>query len=66
MKINQPVTGKEIPWDSNSIIVSKTDLKGIITYANDTFCEVSGFSRNELIGRNHNIVRHPDVPHGIR
>jgi PAS domain S-box-containing protein len=46
----------------NSSIVSKTDLKGIITYANDMFCEVSGYSREELIGRSHNIVRHPDMP----
>ncbi len=45
-----------------SSIVSKTDLRGIITYANDMFCEVSGYSREELIGSSHNIVRHPDVP----
>ncbi len=45
-----------------SSIVSKTDLKGIITYANEMFCEVSGYSREELIGSSHNIVRHPDVP----
>lgn len=42
-------------------LVSETDLKGIITYANDIFCEVSGYSKDELIGANHNIVRHPDV-----
>ena len=42
-------------------LVSETDLKGVITYANDIFCEVSGYSREELIGVNHNIVRHPDV-----
>ena len=46
----------------NSSIVSKTDLKGIITYANEMFCEVSGYTQQELIGRSHNIVRHPDVP----
>ncbi len=45
-----------------SSIVSKTDLKGIITYANDMFCEVSGYTQEELIGSSHNIVRHPDVP----
>ena len=45
----------------NSSIVSKTDLKGIITYANEMFCEVSGYTQQELIGRSHNIVRHPDV-----
>ena len=45
-----------------SNIVSKTDTDGIITFVNDEFCKISGYTRNELIGRNHNIVRHPDVP----
>ncbi|MDR1284988.1 MAG: PAS domain-containing sensor histidine kinase [Campylobacteraceae bacterium] len=45
-----------------SNIVSKTDINGIITFANKEFCKISGFSEDELIGRNHNIVRHPDVP----
>ena len=45
----------------NSNIVSKTDIKGIITFVNDEFCKISGYSREELIGKNHNIVRHPDV-----
>lgn len=44
------------------LIVSSTDLKGIITYANRKFCEISGYTKNELIGKNHNIVRHPDMP----
>jgi len=43
-------------------IVSKTDQKGIITYVNDAFCNISGYTREELIGKNHNIVRHPDNP----
>jgi PAS domain S-box-containing protein/diguanylate cyclase (GGDEF)-like protein len=43
-------------------IVSKTDPKGIITYVNKLFCEISGYSKHELIGRSHNIVRHPDTP----
>ena len=42
-------------------LVSETDLKGIITYANDIFCEISGYTKEELIGKNHNIVRDPDV-----
>jgi len=46
----------------NSNIVSKTDINGIITFVNDEFCRISGYSRGELIGSNHNIVRHPDVP----
>jgi len=45
-----------------SALVSRTDLKGNITYANDKFCSVSGYSREELIGRNHNIVRDPSMP----
>ena len=44
-----------------SLIVSKTDLKGNITYVNDAFCEISEFTREELIGKPHNIVRHPDM-----
>ena len=62
MKINEPVTGREIPLEEDTQIVSKTDLKGIITYVNRDFVEVSGFSEQELLGRNHNIVRHPDMP----
>ena len=46
----------------NSNIVSKTDINGIITFVNDEFCKISGYSYDELIGQNHNIVRHPEVP----
>lgn len=46
-------------------IVSKTDIYGIITFVNDEFCKISGYSREELIGKNHNIVRHPDVPSSV-
>ncbi len=46
----------------SSNIVSRTDIHGIITFVNDEFCNISGYSREELIGRDHNIVRHPDVP----
>jgi len=45
-----------------SNIISKTDTNGIITFVNDEFCKISGYSKDELIGQNHNIVRHPDVP----
>jgi len=48
-----------------SAIVSKTDLKGIITYVNEDFCKISEYSEDELIGKNHNIVRHPDNPSSI-
>ncbi len=50
----------EVP--ENELIISRTDLKGIITYVNDTFAEISGYEAEELIGKPHNIVRHPDMP----
>jgi methyl-accepting chemotaxis protein len=62
MKINMPVTQKEIELSDTSSIVSKTDLKGRITYINRDFIDVSGFTEAELIGQSHNIVRHPDMP----
>jgi PAS domain S-box-containing protein len=62
MKNNQPVTQIEKPYPKGKYLVSRTDLKGITTYANDAFIELSGFSREELLGKNHNVVRHPDMP----
>lgn len=50
----------EVP--ENEVIISRTDLKGIITYANETFCKISGYESSELVGRSHNILRHPDMP----
>lgn len=46
-------------------IVSHTDLQGIITYANDAFASISGYTPNELIGKSHNILRHPDMPRSL-
>ena len=62
MKKNLPVTNVEKPFPKGRCLVSKTDLKGTITYCNATFIELSGFSKEELKGQNHNIVRHPDMP----
>ena len=62
MKINTPVTQNEVAMRDDSFLVSKTNLKGALTYCNEDFVEISGFSREELLGRNHNIVRHPDMP----
>lgn len=54
-------TGEWI-YPSDAYILSETDSKGIIIYANDIFCEIAGYKLNELIGEPHNIVRHPDMP----
>lgn len=62
MKKNFPVSGKEHDYRDEQRIISLTDAKGIITYVNKGFCEIAGYSEDELIGRNHNIVRHPDMP----
>ena len=62
MKINMPVTQHELELNSTHQIVSKTDLKGRITFINRDFVEISGFTEEELIGQSHNIVRHPDMP----
>ncbi len=62
MKINLPVTDKEYSLTKHDSLVSKTDLSGTITYANEDFIRISGFSKEELVGAFHNIVRHPDMP----
>lgn len=59
---NQQVINQEVTFSEDEELVSTTDLRGIITYANDVFCRVAGYEPSELIGKNHNIVRHPDVP----
>ncbi len=62
MRTNLPVTQNEIQLRDDTMIVSKTDLKGRITYINRDFLDISGFTEKELIGEPHNIVRHPDMP----
>ncbi len=62
MRNNQPVTGHEILMKDDSVIVSRTDINGKIEYVNEDFVQMSGFSRNELIGEPHNLIRHPDMP----
>ncbi|BBF92756.1 PAS domain-containing protein [Blastochloris tepida] len=52
-------------FDSSELIVSKTDLKGRITYANSVFCRLAGFSEAELLGQPHSIIRHPDMPRAV-
>lgn len=55
-------TGCERPWDFNEIIVTKTDLKGHITYANEVFLRVAQLTEEETLGKPHNIIRHPAMP----
>jgi PAS domain S-box-containing protein len=56
---------KEINLDPSKTIMSKTDARGIIEYANDYFMEISGYEEFELMGQPHNIIRHPDMPQVI-
>ena len=53
----------EVP--ENELIISRTDLKGVITYVNETFAHISGYEPEELIGKPHNIIRHPDMPRSL-
>ena len=62
MKKNYPLSGREAHFDADTQIISTTDLKGAISYVNDSFVEISGFSESELLHKNHNIIRHPDMP----
>lgn len=54
--------GKQIKLDSQVLIVSRTDIHGIIEYVNGDFCKVSGYKAEELIHHPHNMIRHPDMP----
>lgn len=62
MKNNLPVTNVEVTFSESTTITSTTDAKGAITYINQDFLDISGFSTDELMGKNHNMVRHPDMP----
>lgn len=62
MRVNMPVTQRNHPVPEGTTIVTRTDAKGRIVHANEAFVEVSGFSREELLGQPHNMVRHPDMP----
>ncbi|AVI61479.1 methyl-accepting chemotaxis protein [Halomonas sp. GFAJ-1] len=62
MRTNLPVSNVEYAYAEDDLLISRTNLKGEITYANPAFVQVSGFSLDELLGENHNLVRHPDMP----
>lgn len=63
--MQRPIPINEVYPFKKGLIISSTDLKGIITYANRKFCEVSGYSKDELLHKDHNIVRHPDMPKSV-
>ena len=62
MRVNLPVTQKAYDFPADQTLISVTDVKGRITYANNAFVAVSGYTREELLGQPHNIIRHPDMP----
>src|SRR5690349_14116019 len=62
MRINKPVSNVEVELRDDMSIVSRTNLKGQITYVNRDFIDISGFAEDELLGQPHNILRHPDMP----
>jgi len=65
MKHSITPTNVEVAVPDNKILVSKTDPKGIVTYANPAFIKISGYTESELLGNQHHIVRHPDMPRVI-
>ena len=58
-------TNTELFFEEDDIIVSKTDVKGRITYANQSFCHIAGYTEAELLGQPHSIIRHPDMPRAV-
>ena len=62
MKLNLPVSGRQVDVPASANILSTTDLKGAVSHINPDFISISGFSAEELLGQNHNRVRHPDMP----
>ena len=62
MKINTPLSGNEQHFSETTEIISTTDLKGIVDSANEDFMKISGFETDEVIGKNHNVVRNPEMP----
>ncbi|SDT88214.1 methyl-accepting chemotaxis protein [Halopseudomonas salegens] len=62
MKVNLPITEREVALSSGDNLLTTTDLKGAITYANPAFERISGYSQEEMLGKNHNLIRHPHMP----
>jgi len=59
---NTHIIDEEVTFKAKEELVSVTDIRGVIVYANEAFCRVAGYSETELVGKNHNMVRHPDMP----
>ncbi|MGY1721454.1 PAS domain-containing protein [Blastococcus sp. SYSU DS0533] len=58
-------TGRERSFSADELIVSKTDLRGVITYANDVFLRVSDYPLDDVLGKPHNLIRHPEMPRAV-
>jgi PAS domain S-box-containing protein len=65
MTHNIRLSGKEQFFDDDDIIVSKTDLKGRLTYCNKVFLDIAGYTEQECLGQQHSMIRHPDMPRSI-
>ena len=65
MPRNQQTVNEEVTFSEKAIVVSTSDTRGVITYVNESLCVVSGYKPEELLGKNHNIIRHPDMPKAI-
>ena len=65
MRNNQPITQRERTFPAEQRLISTTDTRGTITYCNEAFVDISGYSHEELVGAPHNTVRHPDVPPAV-
>lgn len=65
MSTSVQVTNKEVTFQPDDIIVSKTDLKGRITYCNDIFLNIAGYTEKEAMGQPHNLIRHLDMPRSV-
>ena len=61
----QHLTGRERHLESGTVIVSKTDVKGVITYVNSAFLEISGYDEHEVLGAPHSVLRHPHMPRSV-
>lgn len=58
-------SGREVFFDTEDVIVSKTDLTGKITYANNVFLDIAGYEEHEVLGQPHSMIRHPDMPRSV-